>query len=104
MFVCAARAPSVGLNRGTAAFVLAVGVDDLPAATSTFPTSHSSIPYKSRNLIMAGGDFDDDLVANLLKQDAKAAVKRYDLVGIEAFNPKRCVASLRYNTRSAIHC
>ena len=36
---------------------------------------------------------DDDYVANLLKQDAKSAKKKYELVGIDAFNPKRCVSS-----------
>jgi len=46
---------------------------------------------------MAGNDVDDEHAANLLKQDAKNATKKYDLVGIEAFNPKRCVANLRYN-------
>ncbi|KAF1958554.1 hypothetical protein CC80DRAFT_14502 [Byssothecium circinans] len=32
---------------------------------------------------------DDDYIANLLKQDAKDAAKKYELVGIDAFNPKR---------------
>jgi hypothetical protein len=36
---------------------------------------------------------DDESVANLLKQDAKSATKKYELVGIDAFNPKRCVTS-----------
>lgn len=37
---------------------------------------------------------DDEYVANLLKEDAKNAKKKYELVGIEAFNPKRYVAVL----------
>lgn len=37
---------------------------------------------------------DDEYVANLLAQDAKKTSKTYDLVGIDAFNPKRCVGSL----------
>jgi hypothetical protein len=40
---------------------------------------------------MANDEPDDDYVANLLKQDAKAAAKKYELVGIDAFNQKRCV-------------
>lgn len=43
---------------------------------------------------MASRIHDDDYVANLLKQDAKNATKKYELVGIDAFNPKRCVANL----------
>ncbi|KAF2823385.1 hypothetical protein CC86DRAFT_447768 [Ophiobolus disseminans] len=31
---------------------------------------------------------DDEYIANLLKQDAKNATKKYELVGIEAFNPR----------------
>jgi hypothetical protein len=42
---------------------------------------------------MTGNIEDDEYVASLLKQDAKNASKKYDLVGIDAFNPKRCVAS-----------
>ena len=38
---------------------------------------------------------DDEYVAELLKQDAKNAKKKYELVGIDAFNPRRCVPSLR---------
>jgi hypothetical protein len=51
---------------------------------------------------MPSDDFDDDHVANLLKQDAKNAAKKYDLVGLEAFNPKRCVASLHYVNRGTV--
>jgi len=40
---------------------------------------------------MAGRFDDDDYVANLLKQDAKKANKSYELVGIDAFNPRRCL-------------
>jgi hypothetical protein len=40
---------------------------------------------------MTGNIEDDEYVANLLKQDAKNATKKYDLVGIDAFNPRRCV-------------
>lgn len=36
---------------------------------------------------------DDQHVAELLKQEAKSAKKKYELVGIDAFNPKRCVSS-----------
>jgi|TARA_R110002003_G_scaffold186_1_gene14518 hypothetical protein len=43
---------------------------------------------------MAGNIDDDEYVASLIKQDAKDAKKKYELVGIEAFNPKRCVTSL----------
>ncbi|KAF1831832.1 hypothetical protein BDW02DRAFT_571646, partial [Decorospora gaudefroyi] len=32
---------------------------------------------------------DDEYVAELLKKDARAATKKYDLVGIDAFNPRR---------------
>ncbi|CAO2657637.1 Nn.00g037630.m01.CDS01 [Neocucurbitaria sp. VM-36] len=38
---------------------------------------------------MAAKFHDDEYVANLLKQDAKNATKKYELVGIDAFNPKR---------------
>lgn len=34
---------------------------------------------------------DDTYIATLLKEDAKNAKKKYELVGIDAFNPKRCV-------------
>jgi len=45
-------------------------------------------------------DLDDDAyIAELLKEDAKNATKKYELVGIDAFNP-RCVMSLR--TRCAV--
>jgi hypothetical protein len=37
---------------------------------------------------------DDEYVATLLKQEAKSAKKTYELVGLDAFNPKRCVAVL----------
>jgi hypothetical protein len=43
---------------------------------------------------MSGGMDDDEYVANLLVQDAKTSTKKYELVGIDAFNPRRCVASL----------
>lgn len=36
----------------------------------------------------------DEYVAKLLAQDAKKTAKTYDLVGLDAFNPKRCVGSL----------
>ncbi|KAH7402561.1 hypothetical protein BKA66DRAFT_449046 [Pyrenochaeta sp. MPI-SDFR-AT-0127] len=38
---------------------------------------------------MTGRLDDDEYVANLLKEDAKSATKKYELVGIDAFNPKR---------------
>jgi hypothetical protein len=37
---------------------------------------------------------DDEHVAKLLAQDAKKTTKTYSLVGLDAFNPKRCVGSL----------
>lgn len=40
---------------------------------------------------------DDAYIAELLKQDAKKAKKKYELVGIDAFNPKRCVSSNSMN-------
>jgi hypothetical protein len=43
---------------------------------------------------MAGNVNDDEYVASLLRQDAQSAKKKYELVGINAFNPKRCVPSL----------
>jgi hypothetical protein len=42
---------------------------------------------------MAANINDDEYVANLLKQDAKSARKKYDLVGIDAFSHKRCVGN-----------
>jgi len=40
-------------------------------------------------------DIDDDkYVAKLLAQDAKKTAKTYDLVGLDAFNPNRCVGRL----------
>ncbi|EMD89855.1 hypothetical protein COCC4DRAFT_126260 [Bipolaris maydis ATCC 48331] len=36
---------------------------------------------------------DDEYVAELLKQDAKSATKKYELVGIDAFNPRRANSS-----------
>lgn len=36
---------------------------------------------------------DDEYVAKLLAQDAKKTTKTYDLVGLDAFNSKRCVGS-----------
>jgi hypothetical protein len=43
---------------------------------------------------MATDEINDEYVANLLKKDAKIAAKNYKLVGLEAFNPKRCVTNL----------
>lgn len=43
---------------------------------------------------MAGPVDDDEYVASLLKQDAQNAKKKYELLGIDAFNPKRCVECL----------
>lgn len=40
---------------------------------------------------MANNIDDDAYIAELLKQDAKKAAKKYELVGIDAFNPRRCV-------------
>lgn len=42
---------------------------------------------------MASNLDNDEYVANLLKQDAKNATKKYELVGIDAFNPRRFVAA-----------
>lgn len=60
-----------------------------PRFNSFEPVTH----VLSRTLGMAE-IIDDEYVANLLKQDAKTAKTKYELVGIEAFNSKRCVASL----------
>jgi len=49
---------------------------------------------------MANNIHDDEHIAELLKQDAKNAKKKYELVGIDAFNPKRCVSST-YISRSS---
>ncbi|KAF2786035.1 hypothetical protein K505DRAFT_422678 [Melanomma pulvis-pyrius CBS 109.77] len=39
---------------------------------------------------MAGGNIDDDeYVAQLLKEDAKSTVKKYEMVGLDAFLPQR---------------
>ncbi|KAA8614533.1 hypothetical protein PtrSN002B_008194 [Pyrenophora tritici-repentis] len=38
---------------------------------------------------MANNIDDDAYIAELLKQDAKTAAKKYELVGIDAFNPRR---------------
>ncbi|KAF2867222.1 hypothetical protein BDV95DRAFT_503264 [Massariosphaeria phaeospora] len=38
---------------------------------------------------MTGNALDDDYVANLLKQDAKNAAKKYEMVGVDAFLPQR---------------
>lgn len=53
--------------------------------TLTAPTSVCNMP--------AGNIDDDDYVANLLKEEAKESAKRYELVGVDAFKPKRCVIS-----------
>jgi len=37
-------------------------------------------------------NIDDDHVVNLLQQDGTDFAKKYELVGIDASNPKRCVA------------
>lgn len=45
-------------------------------------------------------DLDDDYVANLLKNDAKTSSKKYTMVGLEAFLPKRpTVKAPKPNTR-----
>jgi hypothetical protein len=54
--------------------------------------SHSNPP--NHRTTMPSNLDNDDYVANLLKQEAKNATKKYELVGIDAFNPRRCVASL----------
>ena len=36
---------------------------------------------------------EDEYIAKLLQEDAKSAKKTYELVGIDAFNSKRCVSS-----------
>jgi len=43
---------------------------------------------------MAKSTYDDSYIAELLKEDAKNAAKKYELVGIDAFNPRRCVPDL----------
>jgi hypothetical protein len=40
---------------------------------------------------MASDTYDDEYVINLLKEDAKNALKKYNAVGGGAFSPKRCV-------------
>ncbi|KAF7444367.1 hypothetical protein PtrM4_044160 [Pyrenophora tritici-repentis] len=45
---------------------------------------------------MANNIDDDAYIAELLKQDAKTAAKKYELVGIDAFNPRRCVTKHLY--------
>ncbi|KAF2477287.1 uncharacterized protein BDR25DRAFT_277053 [Lindgomyces ingoldianus] len=54
---------------------------------------------------MAGDDIDnDDYVANLLKQDAKNTAKKYDMVGLDAFIPKRSqLRAPKPNTRFLRH-
>lgn len=52
---------------------------------------HSSV---ASTHTMAGPVDDDEYVASLLKQDAQNAKKKYELLGIDAFNPKRCVECL----------
>ena len=72
----------------------------LPGARFNFYNDHSSsndaLPYTSEitRIIMTANLDDDEYVAVLLKQDAKQATKKYELVGIDAFNPRRCVTSL----------
>lgn len=43
---------------------------------------------------MDDGDLNDEYVARLLKQDATDAKKKYELVGVGAFAPKRCVLAV----------
>lgn len=63
----------------------------------TFNPNDTALLILSEDANMAGESFDDDsYVANLLKQDAKSAAKKYELVGIDAFNPKRCVPLLHW--------
>ena len=45
---------------------------------------------------MANNIDDDAYIAELLKQDAKKDAKKYELVGIDAFNPRRCVTKYLY--------
>jgi len=45
--------------------------------------------FPRRNITMPTEDLDDDYVANLLKNDAKTSSKKYTMVGLEAFLPKR---------------
>jgi len=49
---------------------------------------------------MASNINDDAYIAELLKQDAKKAANKYELVGIDAFNPRRCVTKHLYLTCS----
>lgn len=66
------------------------------------PTLSYTCLYTSRFYLTMPYDIDDDeYVANLLKEDAKKSKKKYDLVGIDAFNPKRCVQSLHGTTHCA---
>lgn len=59
-----------------------------------FFSTTSNFEYLLATSAMSGGMDDDEYVANLLVQDAKDSTKKYELVGIDAFNPRRCVASL----------
>lgn len=58
-----------------------------------------SSPPQQQSPTMAKDLDDDAYIAELLKEDAKKATKKYELVGIDAFSP-RCVMSLR--TRYAV--
>ena len=70
-----------------------------PPGISRSDFCDSPSPPQHQSPTMARGLNDDAYIAELLKEDAKKATKTYELVGIDAFNP-RCVMSLR--TRYAV--
>lgn len=78
------HALSVGLN-AAAITILGLGCPTHPQS-SVIPLSYT--------LTMPLDIDDDEYVARLLAQDAKKTSKTYELVGLDAFNPKRCVRSL----------
>lgn len=86
MAACACPSP-IGLNIVVVTCLgLAYRVHDIE-----FPDSNISLLHTS----MMPSDIDEDeYAAKLLAQDAKKSTKTYDLVGLDAFNPKRCVGRL----------
>lgn len=67
--------------------------NELSGAPSSFHAG-PNVLSTATTLTMTSDIDDDEYVAGLLKQDAQNAKKKYELVGLDAFNPKRCVASL----------
>jgi hypothetical protein len=71
--------------------------NELTSATPWFHTGANELS-RPTTLTMAGNLDDDEYIASILKQDAQTAKKKYELVGLDAFNPKRCVTSLPYTS------